>query len=77
VRGVWNRWAPHGTSVMALYALTVCLVLLVSGWVEPWWLVSALAVELVSVAGYTVWKVQQRQRRRGEYRGEPQTDPDR
>lgn len=61
--GLWERWAPHVTAVMALYALTVCLVLLVSGWVEPWWLASAIVVWLVAMVGYTVWKVQERRQR--------------
>lgn len=63
---LWERWTPHVTAALALYSLVVCLVLLVSGWVEPWWLRSAVVVWLVSMVGYTVWKVQQRRRRVGQ-----------
>lgn len=61
---LWGRWTPHVTAGMALYSLAVSVVLLISGWVTWGWLVSAVAVWLVAMVGYTVWKVQQRQQRR-------------
>lgn len=59
---LWGRWTPHVTAGMALYSLVVSVVLLISGWVAWGWLLSAVAVGLVAMVGYTVWKVQRRRR---------------
>lgn len=62
MRGLWEQGAPYAAAGLALYALTVALVLLITGWVMWGWLISAIAVWLVATVGYTAWKTQQRRR---------------
>lgn len=66
--GTRGWWVPYATVTMALYSLAVGVVLLMSGWVEPWWLVSAVVVWLAAMMGYTVWKVQQWRQRQWQRR---------
>lgn len=61
--GTRGWWVPYTTATMALYSLVVGATLLVSGWVEPWWLVSAVVVWLIAMVGYTVRAVRLRQQR--------------
>lgn len=72
MRYLWQRSTPYITLVMMLYALAVALVLLVTGWVAPWWLVSAGVVWSVAVVVYTAWKMHQRRHRQWQRRQDRQ-----